>query len=742
MTWFGPADDPADKDARGALVRVLSADRGRTAGAGVYLFGRRLLTCAHVINAALGLRSLSPHNPGKITLDVSFPVLSAVDVLPARLVAWIPPRSPQYGPVADGSLEWDGDLAVLELDEDPPPPVSPVRWLEMARGQQVRAWYGGGQPFSYADARVGAYDGRICYLDGQLSGAAVDEGYSGGPLWSVADGAAVGLVMGRITAPDGALSAQHTVRRSWGLGWQSVLRELAQVGAAPDGAARANGSRERSAATLAEAESVRDMMVGPLHSLLGDPRARADHATVLAAQLALRAPADGSAPTVEELAHLLGGTERALPTLAESLAPKVADDPRGRAELDRLLALGRLTEAARLLSVAEHRALVSKLEHLTEHDPGLLSRAATAALPYVDLPRSLQAARLAPAAVPAVVRELENWHGDGSPVPDETPRLPALLRVVEYVAAETSGDLARQALREWSVRVATRLGIHASALRERRGDADRWSRRTAPAGVRVLVELDRYAKDPVGHYRCSVWRLRPDGTPARAATESDRPRTGREIARLIREVAGGAEGAGDGVALVAVSVPPDALELALDEWDGAGADEYISAPLGEDFHLVLRCPKIRRRSRTGPADLKRRWNTRHQSDTLLADHRIGGRAGLIGLLKTTHRDTARVLVQGSTEHRGELLPVCLVMGVPVVLWDRAASGPDDGHPLDDLAPHGPVDGLPERVRHFRVRAYADQAVPARPALVWEDLGLPLPDELQLADPSEGTERTA
>lgn len=51
----------------------------------------------------------------------------------------------------------------------------------MERGQQVRAWYGGGQPFSYADARVGAYDGRICYLDGQLSGAAVDEGYSGGP---------------------------------------------------------------------------------------------------------------------------------------------------------------------------------------------------------------------------------------------------------------------------------------------------------------------------------------------------------------------------------------------------------------------------------------------------------------------------------------------------------------------------------------------------------------------------------
>ncbi|MEU4616213.1 trypsin-like peptidase domain-containing protein [Streptomyces umbrinus] len=738
MTWFGPLRDGRSADARGALVRVLSTDHARTAGAGVYLSGRRLLTCAHVVNVALGLRSLSPHDPGKVALDVAFPVLSAAGARRARLVAWIPPRSHQYGPVADGSLEWDGDLAVLELDEEPPPPVGPVRWLEMERGQQVRAWYGGGQPFSYADVRVGAYDGGIGYLDGHLSGAAVDEGYSGGMLWSVADGAAVGLVMGRITAPDEPLSAQHTVRRSWGLGWQSVLRELAQAGAVPEPYLVDLRARSASVSVSAEDESVRDMMVGPLHTLLGDPTARAAHATALAAELGLRAPVDGTAPTVEELARLLVGTERALPTLTESLAPTV-DDPRGRTELDRLLALGRLTETARLLSVAEHRVLLGKLDHLAQHDPGLLPRAATAALPYTDLPQSLQAARLAPHAVPAVLRELENWYGDGSPVPDETPRLPALLRVVEYVAAETGG-LACRVLQEWSGRVAARLGIHASALRERRADAARWSARTTVTGARVLVELDRYAKDPAGHYRCSVWRLRGDGTAARAVTESDRPRTGREIARLVREVAGGAEGAEDGVALVAVSVPPDALELSVDEWDGASADEYIPAPLGEDFHLVLRCPKLRRRSRTGAGDLNRRWNSRNESDTLHADHRTGGRAGLIGLLKTTHRDTARVLLHGSAEHRGELLPVCLVMGVPIVLWDRGASGPGGSNRLAEMVPEGPVDGLPERVRHFRVRAYADGAAAVRPTLVWEDAELPLPDELQLADPSDGTEQ--
>ncbi|MFD9793525.1 trypsin-like peptidase domain-containing protein [Streptomyces sp. NPDC059070] len=731
MGWFKAPDDGASGDARGSLVRVLSADRGRTAGAGVYLSGRKLLTCAHVINAALGTRMLSPRDPGAVTLDVSFPALTA-DSRQARLVAWVPPRAAHHpGPVADGSLEWGGDLAVLELDEAPPPPVRPVRWLDMRAGQLVRAWYGGGQPFSYADVQVGLCDGRIGYLDGPLSGAAVDEGYSGGPLWSPADGAAVGLVMGRITAPGGPLDAQHTLRRSWGLTWQSVRQELARVGADPHPGTGPGGP--------ADDNSVRDMMMGPLHALLGDPTVRTAHCTALGAALGLRTQADGTAPSVEELAQLLCTAERALPTLAESLAATLTDS-RSRAQLDRLLTLGRLTEASGLLSVAEHRTLVAKLHHLTGADPGLLPRAATAALPYVDLPRPLAAARLAPDDVAGAVRALEGWPGDCSPVPDETPRLPALLRVVEYVAAETGG-IGCQALQDWSAQVAARLGVHASALGERRADAARWSDRSTGTGARVLVELSRHPKDPAEHYRCSVWRMRADGTAARTGVEAERPRTGREIARLVREVAGGSEAAGQGVAMVAVSVAPDALHLPVDEWDGAGPDEYVQAPLGEDFHLVLRCPQIRRRSRTGAGDLKRRWSARHRGEPLVADDRIRDENELVALLKTTHRDTARVLLVGPPAGRRQLVHFCLAMGVPIVLWDRAAGERGEaapGDPRHGPDPHGPVDELPEKVRHFRVRAYMDPQVPARPALVWEDAGLPLPDELRLADPAAGT----
>lgn len=164
--------------------------------------------------------------------------------------------------------------------------------------------------------------------------------------------------------------------------------------------------------------------------------------------------------------------------------------------------------------------------------------------------------------------------------------------------------------------------------------------------------------------------------------------------------------------------------------------------------MVLRCPKLRMRSRTGLADLKRRWKARAQSPPLLADQTVGGRAGLIGLLKTTHRDSARVHLQGDVERRGELLPVCLVMGVPIVLWDRADSGRHTvrdadgaaGQLLENIAAGGSLDELPERLRHFRVGAHARSAGAERPALVWEDAELPLPDELQLADPAEGTEQ--
>ncbi|MFD7668299.1 trypsin-like peptidase domain-containing protein [Streptomyces sp. NPDC059788] len=733
MGWFTvPADEPP-ADARGALVRVVGG-QARTAGAGVYLTARYLLTCAHVVNTALGRRPLSHPDPGDVRLEVAFPALSPAPAVPARLVVWVAPRAAdRAGPAPDGALEWAGDLAVLELDGPPPAPVRALPWADLATGQEVRTWYGGGQPFTYADVRVGACDGSVGYLDGQLSGAAVEEGYSGGPLWSLRDAAAVGLMMGRITAPGGAFSAQHTVRRSWGISRQAIEAELLRAGAGgllpPD--------RRRGAAAFSDDSGLRDMLAGPVQALLGVPAERAAHATALGAELGLRTPADGSAPTVEELVTVLYTERRALPTLSESVARTVTDGG-ARAELDRLLALGRMVEEGGLLSVGEHRKLLAKLTDLTCRDPGLLPRAAAAALQFMTLPAPLHGARLSASAVPAALRALETWPGDCTSVPNETPRLPALVRVVEYVAAEVGG-LPGEVLREWSTRVAQRLGVHPSALDERRADAARWAARTASAGTCVLVELSRHTDDPPDRYRCSLWRVRDDGTAARAGPGDDRPLDGAGIARLVRAVASGAEGPGQGVPMVAVAVGPDGLQLPVDEWDGAEPGELYPAPLGEDFLVVLRCPQVRRHSRTALHDLSRRWEARRRTGPLIADEQVTSDRELMGMLKTTHRDQGSVVVHGPPKHRALLLNVCLFMGVPIVLWDREAVDHRQAARLEPSRPSGPLEELPERIRHFRVRAHMDPAQAARPALVWEDAGLPLPDELRLADPGAGAQ---
>ncbi|GGO91238.1 VMAP-C domain-containing protein [Wenjunlia tyrosinilytica] len=722
MVWFGRVGDSGDDGARAALVGVVHQDGSRTAGAGVYLSGRTLLTCAHVVNDALGQGMFHQVHPGEVTVKVTFPGSGTGTRHPARLILWVPPGGDE------GAMEWSGDVALLELESDPPPAVRPVPWLEMADGQQVRAWYGGGQRFTYAQARVGSCDGRIGYLDGQLSGAAIGPGYSGGPLWSERDGAVVGLVAGQATAPAGAFTPRHVVRRSWGIALQAVRHELERAGAA-----HLLSSRRPAPAVD---EGLRHRLLGALTALLGDPSLRADRARALAARCGLRAPDDSSAPTLEELADVLVEVDRALPTLAESLVPALGD-ARAREALDQLLAVGRLLAPSHLLSHTEHNRLLTRLVSLAEQDSGSLPRAVRGALPYVELPSALRLPQLPPVRVEEAVASLEQFTGDSTPVPYGTARVPALLRVVEYLAAGL-GEPVREELRQWCQDVAVRLGIHRSALAERRSDAVAWAEQAgARQRSRVVVELSTRFGDPEDTYRCTVWQGRPDGSAARVSIGEDRPRPPQEIARLVRDVEEGVQsGSGaSGVPSVAFVVDRSGLQLPVDEWDSADSDAIMPEVLGEDWHVVLRCPELRRRSRTGEADLTRRWAERGRSAPLVVDQRFSDARQVIAELKTECRDCGHVVLHGPREHRGKLLEVCLAMGVPVVLWDREADGHEQADLLDPVSPTGPPDGLPERVRFFRVKAYsAPRSHQARPALVWEDAAQSLPGELWLADP--------
>jgi hypothetical protein len=102
--------------AESAVVRLCGwSAASTTAGLGLLVGADRVVTCAHVVNAALGRGLLEQDRPDGPVL-VEFPLLPAMPVRLARVVAWAPPRG------------WDGgDVAGLALSESAPAGAVPVQ---------------------------------------------------------------------------------------------------------------------------------------------------------------------------------------------------------------------------------------------------------------------------------------------------------------------------------------------------------------------------------------------------------------------------------------------------------------------------------------------------------------------------------------------------------------------------------------------------------------------------------------
>jgi len=106
-----------------AIVRIRDTN-GRVVGAGFLVGQRQVLTCAHVVAQALGLPDDTPEaqKPGfseKTRFLLDFPLVAPDQRLAARVVCWQPAHP-------DGS----GDVAGLELADDPPAGASPVRLVK------------------------------------------------------------------------------------------------------------------------------------------------------------------------------------------------------------------------------------------------------------------------------------------------------------------------------------------------------------------------------------------------------------------------------------------------------------------------------------------------------------------------------------------------------------------------------------------------------------------------------------
>jgi TIR domain-containing protein/trypsin-like peptidase len=208
------------------IVRILGRD-GQPAGVGMLVAERRIMTCAHVVNTALGRSSGEQGKPDGV-VKVDFP-LAAPDRDPVRatVAAWLAP--PQAGTAGE-------DIAGLELvegDETPTGTEPGHLAVEVPRpGRELQVFgYPGDPPrpdgvFVTATIRGQVGRGRLQLDSGQYSAHRVQPGFSGSPVFDEGIGRVVGLIA--------ESSPRHAPQRdSYAIGADQLRLAWPEVLAAP-----------------------------------------------------------------------------------------------------------------------------------------------------------------------------------------------------------------------------------------------------------------------------------------------------------------------------------------------------------------------------------------------------------------------------------------------------------------------------------------------------------------------------
>ena len=178
-----------------AVVRLVGWTSGRpTAGLGVLVGTRQVVTCAHVVNTSLGRDQREQARPDpSAVVQVEFPLLPGAPVRTGRVQAWVPP--PQRG-------EGEGDVAGLVLSEDAPTGATPARFAVEAAvpGSRLRVF---GYPETPPRERGGWVDvdlkgdvgGQLMQVESRTDQTIkAQPGYSGSPVWQHGTGLVLGLL--------------------------------------------------------------------------------------------------------------------------------------------------------------------------------------------------------------------------------------------------------------------------------------------------------------------------------------------------------------------------------------------------------------------------------------------------------------------------------------------------------------------------------------------------------------------
>jgi hypothetical protein len=164
---------------------------GAVIGVGFMVDQENALTCAHVVNRAVGLTDENQRKPDRELL-VQWPRLSGAPQTRARVhpAGWLPVTS-----------RGDGDIAILRLSDSAPPGSAPVPWAT-----PKSFWKHSFRTFGFPEGRdigewahgqlLGAVGLNWIQLEATgITGAALTAGYSGAPVWDDECDGVVGMIV-------------------------------------------------------------------------------------------------------------------------------------------------------------------------------------------------------------------------------------------------------------------------------------------------------------------------------------------------------------------------------------------------------------------------------------------------------------------------------------------------------------------------------------------------------------------
>jgi Trypsin-like peptidase domain/Effector-associated domain 9 len=177
---------------KSAIARIFHAN-GAVVGAGFLVAGRSqsyLVTCAHVVTAALSLPSSTDMPSGNIYLD--FPLVAPDQKLTAKVVFWRSVKTASSEPEDIAGLVLEGQLPIqvapIKLISTDDVWEHPLRIFGFPSGHNDGVWATG-------VLRDRQAKGWVQIEDVKVSGYRVEPGFSGAPIWDETLAGVVGMAV-------------------------------------------------------------------------------------------------------------------------------------------------------------------------------------------------------------------------------------------------------------------------------------------------------------------------------------------------------------------------------------------------------------------------------------------------------------------------------------------------------------------------------------------------------------------